>query len=83
MKKFFRNLLSGYFLVILLLIIELAAIVVVQFFLETIVTMIVGQSKSDLVSLIVTLVYLGLRVLTFIVAFIIFFKIIAKQETKH
>ena len=80
MKKFFRNLLSGYFLVILLLIIELAAIVVVQFFLETIVTMIVGQSKSDLVSLIVTLVYLGLRVLTFIVAFIIFFKIIAKQE---
>ena len=80
MKKFFRNLFSGYFLVILLLLIELGAFVAVQFFLEDIVTLIVGNSKNDLVSLIVTLTYLGLRVLIFIVALIIFFKIIAKQE---
>ena len=80
MKKFFRNLFSGYFLVILLLLIELGAFVAVQFFLEDIVTLIVGQSNNDLVSSIVTLVYFGLRVLIFIVAFIIFFKIIYKQE---
>ena len=80
MKKFFRNLFSGYFLVILLLLIELGAFVAVQFFLEDIVTLIVGQSNNEWVSLIVTLVYFGLRVFIFIVAFIIFFKIIYKQE---
>ena len=80
MKKFLRNLFSGYFLVILLLLIELGAFVVVQFFLEDIVLAIVGNSNNDWVSLIVTLTYLALRVIIFIVAFIIFFKIIAKQE---
>ena len=80
MKKFLRNLFSGYFLVILLLLIELGAFVVVQFFLEDIIVAILGQANNDWVSLIVTLVYLGLRVVIFIVAFIIFFKIIAKQE---
>ena len=79
MKKFLRNLLSGYFLVILLLLLELGAFVVVQFFLEDIIAMIIGQT-NEFVSLIVTLTYLGLRVVIFIVAFIIFFKIIAKQE---
>ena len=80
MKKFLRNLFSGYFLVILLLLIELGAFVVVQFFLEDIVEMIIGKTNDELVSLIVALVYLALRVVIFIVAFIIFFKIIAKQE---
>ena len=75
MKKFLRNLLSGYFLVILLLLLELGAFVVVQFFLEDIIAMIIGQT-NEFVSLIVTLTYLGLRVVIFIVAFIIFFKII-------
>ena len=79
MKKFFRNLFSGYFLVILLLLIELGAVVVIQFFLDDIIIAITGRYDTD------TIVWIGVgyilfRLAVFIVAFIIFFKIINKQE---
>ena len=81
MKKFLRNLFSGYFLVILLLLIELGIFIVVQFYLDDIIKAIVNNSMTnDDVTAIVLLTYILLRVVIFVVAVIIFFKIIAKQE---
>ncbi len=82
MKKFFRNLFSGYFLVLLILIIELIAFVVVNFFLDDIVESIITSDKitSDGVRVIIGLVYLLLRVVIFFIALFIFFKIVNKPE---
>ena len=81
MKKFLRNLFSGYFLVLLVLLLELAAIVYVQFFLkDTITSFLNKREKVDWVSVVTMLSYLLLRVASFIIALIIFFKIISKQE---
>ena len=81
MKKFIRNLLSGYFLVLLLLLIELGLIVVIQFYLDDIISLILGNAVTDeKVSAIVILVYMGLRVIVFIIALMIFFRIVNKPE---
>ena len=82
MKKFIRNLLSGYFLVILILILELAAVVVLQFYMDDIANIIVQETgaKSDSTMLVMTLIYMGLRLIIFVVALIIFFKIVNKPE---
>ena len=82
MKKFFRNLLSGYFLVILLLLLELGIIVVLQFFLDDILTAIIGsdQITNEQISAIIVFAYMGLRIVAFIVAFFIFFRIVNKPE---
>ena len=81
MKKFFRNLFSGYFLVILILIIELAVVVYVQFFLDDTIAQLIGSDPTaETVTLIVTLVYLFIRLVIFIVALLIFFKIVNKAE---
>ena len=79
MKKFWRNVFSGYFLVLLLLLLELMVFIVVQFFLDDILIAVTDHT-SDEISLIVILIYLLLRALIFVVAVIIFFKIIYKQE---
>ena len=47
MKKFFRNLFSGYFLVLLILLIEIAVIIYIQFFLESTIEAILGQDDTD------------------------------------
>ena len=82
MKKFIRNLLSGYFLVILILILELAAVIVLQFYMDDIANIIVQETgaKSDSTMLVMTLIYMGLRLIIFVVALIIFFKIVNKPE---
>ena len=81
MKKFLRNLFSGYFLVLLILLIEVAAFIFVQFFMDDVILMIVGSNAaSENVQVILSLIYLLLRVVIFIVALIIFFKIINKPE---
>ena len=85
MKKFWRNLLSGYFLVLLILLIELAIFIFMQFFLDNVVEIIlsninIGDDKADLVKIIVSLTYLAARTIIFVVAVIIFFKIINKPE---
>ena len=79
MKKFFRNVFSGYFLVILLLLIEMGVIIVLQFFLDDILILIMGEFNYD-VFFTVSIIYLFLRIVVFVIAFIIFFKIINKQE---
>ena len=83
MKKFIRNLLSGYFLVILLLLLELAVFIVIQFYVDDIVQFIfekTGITNNDLVTLIALGMYLAVRAIVFIIALIIFFKIINKPE---
>ena len=82
MKKFWRNLLSGYFLVILILLLELAVFVYVQFFMDDTIAMIVEKvgGNNEEVSLWLSLAYLLIRGIIFIVALIIFFKIVNKPE---
>ena len=83
MKKFWRNLFSGYLLVLLILLIELAVFIFVQFFLDNVVDLILESQniKNDgLTTIILSLVYLTLRLIIFIVALIIFFRIINKPE---
>ena len=81
MKKFLRNLFSGYFLVLLLLLIELGAFIYVQFFLEDLVVDLTNnEAASDVVRIWISIIYLFLRVFIFIIAVIIFFKIIVKEE---
>ena len=81
MKKFVRNLLSGYLLVILLLLLELAILLVFQFGAEDIISSIAGENVGgDRLKIAIVLIYLAIRLAVFIVALIIFFKIINKQE---
>ena len=80
MKKFIRNLFSGFFLIILLLLIEIAAVIFVQFFVDDVIKLIVGTTGNIDVALIITLVYLLIRVIISIIAVIIFFKIVNKDE---
>ena len=81
MKKFLRNLFSGYFLILLILLIELAVFIVVQFFLDDILAQVMNSTENnELVQLYVVLAYLLFRGIVFIVSFIIFFKIINKPE---
>ena len=82
MKKFFRNLLSGYFLVLLILLLELAVFIYIQFFLEDTISNFVTNENgaSETIRLWVSLIYLLLRVIIFVVAVIIFFKIVNKAE---
>ena len=77
MKKFFRNLFSGYLLVIILLLAEIAAIFALQYISENAAELF-NLDAND--SIIPALIYLGLRFLEFIVAFFIFFRIVNKAE---
>ena len=85
MKKFIRNLLSGYLLVLLLLLLEIGVLVVVQFFSEPILEAIldkigVGTADAFWKTLLTIGIYLLVRAVVFVIALIIFFKIINKPE---
>lgn len=81
MKKLFRNIFSGYFFVLLLLLIEVLILLFAQTLLDDLATTIVGDEANDeTVRLIISLIYLAGRFIIFIVALIIFFKIINKEE---
>ena len=82
MKKFLRNFFSGYFLVLLILLIELAAFIVVQIYMDDIAQLIVEKAggSNETAEAIGILIYLLIRVIIFIIAVIIFFKIINKPE---
>ena len=78
MKKFFRNLFSGTILILLLLLIEVFLIVYLQFFLDD--TLLALGLITEHSSIWVLLGYLIFKVFAFVVAVVIFFKIIAKIE---
>lgn len=82
MKKFLRNLFSGYFLIILVLLLELAVVIVFQFFSDDIIAAIlnVPEMSETTRGLIFLLVYFLIRLIVFVVAIIIFFKIVNKPE---
>ena len=84
MKKFFRMLLSGYLLILLVLLIEIAAFLFLQWAMtdEGIQTLGIFNNLEDpsLADGILASLYLLLRLLTFILAVIIFFKIVNKPE---
>ena len=81
MKKFIRNLLSGYLLVLLILLIEIAVFIVLQVFLDDIVEIILAQTNIDVEgTLIAVLIYMGFKLIVFVIAFFIFFRILNKAE---
>ena len=81
MKKFFRNLLSGNIVFITLLLLEVIFVLYLQFGMDDLVSRIIGSDESAKdVQAIVAIVYLVLRIIGFIIAVIIFFKIINKEE---
>ena len=79
MKKFFRNLFSGYFIVLIILLIELAVFIFIQFFLEDTLEFVLGKADGE-VQLLVIFIYLLLRVVIFFIALFIFFRIVNKPE---
>ena len=82
MKKFFRNLFSGYFLILLILLAELGIFVFVQFFLDDVISNFVTNENgaSENVRLLIGLIYFLIRAIIFVVGIIIFFKIVNKAE---
>ena len=74
MKKFLRTVFSGYGLVAFILIIELLVIVFLQFFLDDVLET-TGLVDAEIHPYI-TLVYAIIKIITFIIAFILFFRII-------
>lgn len=81
MKKFFRNLFSGYFLVLLILLIEIAAIVFIEFFLEGVIEAIsTDPNINERVKDIIELVWIVIRVAVFVISVLIFFRIVNKHE---
>ena len=82
MKKFLRNLFSGYFLVLLILLLELAIIVFVQFYLDDVVKAVIDDPtiSQKNIDIIIALIYHPLRAAAFVIAVIIFFRIVNKHE---
>ena len=78
-NRFLRNLMSGYFLVLLILLIELGVFIFVQFFLDDFLLAILGNANTNL-QIILSLIYLALRLVIFFVALFIFFHIVNKPE---
>ena len=84
MKKFFRMLGSGYILILFILLLEIGAVLFLEWLiqgdgLETL-HIINLDENPPLATLITVLVYIGVRLIEFIVALIIFFKIVNKDE---
>ena len=72
MKKFLRNLFSGYFLIIIFLVLEIALLLFLQFGLDDYVMKWVGTDADiTTVQAIVGLVYVGFRLFIFIITIII------------
>ena len=80
MKKFLKNLFSGYLLVIFILLLELAALIAIQFFQEDLVNYILSKTENLTIKGVVTLAYLLLRLSIFIISLIIFFRVINREE---
>ena len=81
MKKFFRNLLSGYLLILVLLLIEAGVLLFIQYGLDDLIGKWVGNDGSEnLLKVLVAFGYILVRLFGFIISVIIFFKIVNKPE---
>ena len=79
MKKFWRNLMSGYFLVLLILLIEIAAFIFFEFYLDDVVAVVANVAPEE-VGVSSWLIYLLLRLFAGIISIFIFFRIVNKAE---
>ena len=87
MKKFFRNLFSGYIFILFALLIECLVIIFFQFGIDFLIQFIVKDLETvnlDIIQLIMRLLvsfsYLIFKIFTFIIEILIFFKIVNKAE---
>ena len=84
MKKFFRMLGSGYILILFILLLEIGAVLFLEWLIQgdglQTLNIINLDENPPLATLITILVYIGVRLIEFIVALIIFFKIVNKDE---
>lgn len=85
MKKFFRNLFSGYILILLALLIEGLVILFFQFGLDILISNFIQEvDDANLIHMLVqvslSLSYLVFKFFTFIIEILIFFKIVNKAE---
>ena len=85
MKKFFRLLFSGYILVFFLLLVEVGILIVMNFYLDDLIALMVQQFNLNtdsgiIAALSVTGGYLLVKGIAFIVGVIIFFKIVNREE---
>ena len=85
MKKFFRLIFSGYSLIFFVLVIELGLIVFMQFYFDDFIGWIIdllnfNVDNVTIAGLSVTLGYILVKLIAFIVGLIIFFKIVNREE---
>ena len=85
MKKFLRGLLSGYFLIILMLLIEIALLIIINFYFDDLIALIlqsldISVEDKVIVAIAVMLGYALVKGIAFIIGLIIFFKIVNRQE---
>ena len=77
-KKLRRNLFSGFFLFIFILLLEILVVISFQFFMDDILLSILPEN-SDVTAL-VALTWIFIRIIGYVLAVILFFRIINKQE---
>ena len=81
MKKFRRNLFSGFFLFVFVMLIEIGIIVFLQFFLDDVIAGILNvTSSSEDVQFILALIFLGIKIIEWIVSVVIYWKVLNKHE---
>ena len=87
MKKFWRFLISGELLIIIALVLEVALIIFLDFFADTIIDLMVQYGIGNLVEmspevsqLIAIMAYIVLRLVVFVVEVVIFFRIVNREE---
>ena len=82
MKKFFRNLFSGYFLVFLILALEVIAFAFFQYFANDLIVSLIDQLNwgDKWAQVIVSAFYLTARIAVTIIAIVTFLRIVNKQE---
>ena len=80
MKKILRNIFSGYFLVLFVLLLELLIVIGFQFFLDYILEAFGITDGDEVWKLVIALVYVTARIVIFVIALIVFFRIINKYE---
>ena len=77
MKRILRNIFSGYFLVLLLLLAEILLILALQFLINGYLSLFTDDLNNHVAAI---LVYLGIRLIFFIISLFIFFKIVNRPE---
>lgn len=79
-KKLRRNLYSGFFLFVFVMLIEVLLVIFMQFFMDDIFGLIWPEIEKERVAEIVSYIWLGIRAVSFVLAILLFYRILNKQE---